>query len=163
MNVDIVNIYTYTNRKGPGKKNAAFTYILETETSKGPATLSKTEYLELATENQTELKAITSAVKRLKKPCLINIYTDSFYVAAGYEQKRLEKWIENDWKNAKGKPVANMEEWQEMAKILGIHQFQFFVGLKHSYYSWMKSETEKREKERESCMNDLENSTQQQK
>lgn len=161
--MDIVNIYTCTSAKGPSKKRVAFTYILEKETEKGPATLTKTEVLELATENQAELKALSAALRRLKKPCMLNIFTDSVYVSAGYEQKRLEKWIENDWKNAKGKPVANMEEWKELADLLGRHTFQFFTGMKHSYYSWMQIETEKREKEKESCTNVLESSTRQMK
>lgn len=150
----IVNIYTCTSAKGPGKKSVAYTYILEVETNKGPATLTKTEVLELATENQAELKALSAALRRIKKPCMLNIFTNSVYVSAGYEQKRLEKWIENDWKNAKGKPVANMEEWKELADLLGRHTFQFFTGMKHSYYSWMKAETEKREKEQKTCTKD---------
>ena len=161
--MDIVNIYTCTSAKGPSKKRVAFTYILEVETEKGPATLTKTEVLELATENQAELKALSAALRRLKKPCMLNIYTNSVYVSAGYEQKRLEKWIENDWKNAKGKPVANMEEWKELADLLGRHTFQFFTGMKHTYASWMETETIKREKEKESCTNVLESSTRQMK
>lgn len=161
--MDIVNIYTWTSAKGPSKKRVAFTFILEMETEKGPATLTKTDVLELPTENQAELKALSSALQRLKRPCMLNIYTNSVYISAGYEQDRLKKWIENDWKNAKGKPVANMEEWKELAELLGRHKFQFFTGMKHSYASWMQIETQKREKEKESCTNVLENSTRQMK
>ena len=142
--MDIVNIYTYTGATGPRRQNAAFTYVIETDTVKGPATLSKTEYEEDITENQAELRVLLAALHRLRRPCMVNIYTDSWYVAAGYEKKWGERWKENGWKNAKGEPAANREEWQEMAELLGTHVFQFFVGVKHSYYAWMQAETQKR-------------------
>lgn len=140
-----VNIYLYTTIKGPKKHSGVFVCILETETQRGPATLTTIKELEEATENQAELKALLTALKRVKKPCTLSIYTDSNYVAAGYECNRVEKWKESGWINAKGKPVANKEEWQEVAELLNAHEFQFIV-KQHSYYSWMKSEAEKKQR-----------------
>lgn len=146
--MDEVKIYTYTNIKGPGKRSGAFTYILETETSKGPATLNKTELIE-ASENLAELTALFRALQRLTKSCILTIYTDSQYVAAGYTQKRIENWIKTGWLTAKGTPVANKEEWQKTAELLGRHMVSFVVGEWHSYKGWLARETEKKTKERE--------------
>lgn len=139
--MDEVNIYTYTNIKGPGKRSGAFTYLLETETLKGPATLSKTEHLE-ATENLAELTALLKALQRLNKTCFLTIYTDSQYVAAGYTQNRIENWIKSGWMTAKGTPVANKEEWQKIAELLVRHAVSFVVGEWHSYKAWLVAETE---------------------
>lgn len=147
--MDEVYIYTYTNIKGPGKRSGAFTYILETETSKGPATLSKTEQIE-ASENLAQLTALLKALQRLTKPCILTIYTDSQYVAAGYTQKRIENWIKTGWLTAKGTPVANRDEWQKTAELLVRHTVSFVVGEWHSYKGWLVTETEKKIHEGES-------------
>ncbi len=142
--MDEVKIYTYTNIKGPGKRSGAFTYLLETETSKGLATLNKTEFLESATENRAELTALIKALQRLTKPCILTIHTDSPYVAAGYTQNRIKNWIKTGWTNAKGEPVANKEEWQKIAELLGRHMVSFVVREWHSYKAWLVAETEKK-------------------
>ncbi len=147
--MDEVNIYTYTTIKGPGKKSGAFIYILETETAKGPATLTKAELIADVTENQAELRALIKALKRLNKLCNLNIYTDSAYLAAAFNQGWLENWIKNDWRNSRGEPVANMSEWQEMLNLLGRNTFEFHVKKEHSYYKWMRAEAEKMVKEKE--------------
>ncbi len=141
--MDEVNIYTYTNIKGPGKKSGAFIYILETETVKGPVTLTKAELIKDATEHQAELKVLIEALKRLNRLCNLSIYTDSAYLAAAFNQGWLENWIKNDWKNSKGDPVANMSEWQETLNLLGLNTFEFHVKKEHSYYKWMRAEAEK--------------------
>lgn len=137
-----VNIYIYTTIRSPRKCNGAYTYVLETYTSKGPATCTKTEHLHAKTAHQSELCALAAAVKRLYKHCTITIYTDSGFLAAGAE-KWMSRWRENGWKNAKGNTVANAEEWKDVACLLNEHEFTFIVGVNHTYYDWMKKEAEK--------------------
>ena len=140
-----VNIYIYTTVKSPRKKQGAYTYILEAATSKGDATRSATEQLENVTAHRAELIALAAAIKRICKHCDLTIYTDSVYVPSCVE-KWLDKWQQEDWTNAKGHPVANMEEWKDLACLLNEHSYRFVVGEKHSYYEWMKSESERAEK-----------------
>lgn len=146
--MDEVNIYLYTTIKGPGKKPGALIYILELKTYKGPVTLTKAEPLEDATAHQAELKALIEALKHLNRQCNLSIYTDSDYLAAAFKQGWLENWIKNGWKNSKGEPVANMSEWQETLNLLGLNTFEFHVKKEHSYYRWMRMETEKMVKEK---------------
>lgn len=144
--MDRVNLYTYTTVKGPGKRSGAYTYILEYITGKGPATLTKTGMLEDVTENQTHLKILREALERIQKPCEIEIYTDSKYLQQGAKEW-LPRWQRAGWVNAKGKPVANREEWEQVAELLGRHLVSFQVGVGHSYRGWLQTETEKRERE----------------
>jgi len=160
--MDKVNIFTYTTVRGPGTKDGSFTYILEYITDKGPATLTKHGTLEKVTEKQAELQTVLEAIGRLRKQCEITIYTESNYLKRGAEDW-LPGWISAEWKNTRGKPVANSEEWQQMAKKLGEHAISFEVGKKHSYYAWLHTETEKKEQERKACTTNLENLTQHQK
>ncbi|MCM1264482.1 MAG: hypothetical protein NC313_17355 [Butyrivibrio sp.] len=138
-----VNIYVYTTVKGPKKRPGAYAYLLEAETSRGPAKLSDTGYLEAATEHQAELVALGAALKRMYKRSSLKIYTDSVHVAAGAEKWMLNIWRKNGWKNAKGETVANRQEWEELAAMLDEHRYQFIVGQKHKYYEWLKSEAGK--------------------
>lgn len=144
--MDRVNLYTYTTVKGPGKRSGSYTYILEYITGKGPATLTKPGRLEDVTENQAHLKILREALERIQRPCEIEIYTDSKYLQQGAKEW-LPRWKRAGWVNAKGKPVANREEWEKVAELLGRHLVFFQVGVGHSYRGWLQTETEKRERE----------------
>ncbi|MCM1387832.1 MAG: hypothetical protein NC231_10920 [Bacillus sp. (in: Bacteria)] len=140
-----VNVYIYTTIKSPRKRQGAYTYLLESETSKGTATRSATEFLENVTAHQAELMALTAALKRICKHCDLTIYTDSVYVPSCVG-KWLDKWQQDNWINAKGQPVANMEEWQDLACLLNEHSYHFVLGENHSYHEWLKAESERAEK-----------------
>lgn len=157
-----MNIYTYTDIKGLKKKDGVARYILEVETSKGTATAGDKIQLEQCTENQAELTALLAAVRRLRGECEIHIFTDSSFVAAGWTVGWIEGWKAKDWKTKKGEPVAFCEMWQEIDQILSSHPVEIHLKERHSYSGWFEFET-KREKEKQSCTKDSENSTQQKK
>jgi ribonuclease HI len=76
------------------------------------------------TNNRAELHAICQAIIRIKNAYtfdLINIYTDS-----EYSQKSLTVWIagwkNNNWKNAKKKPVENQDIIKRIDKYLQRYQ-----------------------------------------
>lgn len=140
-----VGIYIYTTVKSPQKRCGAYAYVLEVATAKGPATCTGTELLEGATPHQAELLALAAAIKRLYKKCALKIYMDSAYVAAGAE-KWMDVWKKNGWNNARGQQVSNLEEWKELDCLLDVHEFQFVVGKEHPYYQWLRSESEKAER-----------------
>lgn len=62
------------------------------------------------TNNQMELMAVIEGLKALKKPCEIDLYTDSKYVLDGYT-KWLDGWKARGWKKSDKKPVLNKEYW----------------------------------------------------
>lgn len=109
-----VNIYIYTTIRGPQKQDGAYIYVLETMTSKGPATCSKAGTMNKVTKNQACLFALSAAIKRIFRQCELIIHVDSVFVASCAE-KWLADWRKNDWKNAKGQQVANAEAWKEIA------------------------------------------------
>lgn len=152
--MDRVHIYTYTDIRGPRKRAGYYIYLLEQQTGKGPATLHKIEKVMVPeTENRIQLLAVIKALRRLWKNCDLVIHTHSEYVAAGFNKGWLQTWMENDWKNKKGEPVANRPEWEEMAELLNAHEFEFHAG-RHAYSEWMEREIRK---EREACLTDSEN------
>ena len=135
-----VNIYTYSGIKGMKRKNGIVRYILEAETEKGNATAGDKVKLEEVTGNQAELEALLLAVRRLKKPSEVHIYTESNYVAAGWTQGWIKNWQQNHWKTAKGEPVAFEEIWRELEQRLILHHVEFHVKEPHSFRTWFESE-----------------------
>ena len=141
-----VNIYTYTkiNLK---KKTGVIGYILEKQTEKGPATLSKLEIVSDMTNNRAELTVLLKALSRLNKPCRLAIYTESNYVASAYIMRRIDRWKQNGWLNAKDRVVANCKEWSMLDDCLKKHAFYFCVRQEHEYRDWLRAEVDRKIKE----------------
>lgn len=72
------------------------------------------------TNNQMELMAAIYALKALKEPCSVDLYTDSVYVRNGISTW-LEGWKKNNWRTASKSPVKNMELWQALEDICSHH------------------------------------------
>lgn len=71
------------------------------------------------TNQRAELGAMILALKfafgwmsHMDECCVILIYTDSMYVKKGLEEWSAT-WQQNGWKNNKGQPVANQDQWQD--------------------------------------------------
>lgn len=73
------------------------------------------------TNGRAELLAIVQAVRAIKKPATIVVYTDSQYIANSYSLW-LDGWIERGWRKSDKKPVAHIDLWQELAELRGIHK-----------------------------------------
>lgn len=65
------------------------------------------------TNNRMELTAAIEALKALKRPCTVDLYTDSVYVRSGITEW-LANWIRNGWRTAAKKPVKNADLWQAL-------------------------------------------------
>jgi ribonuclease HI len=72
------------------------------------------------TNNQMELQAAIEALKALKEPCSIELYTDSQYLRQGITQW-IHNWKRNGWKTADKKPVKNQALWEELDALVKIH------------------------------------------
>ena len=71
----------------------------------------------LTTNNRMELTAAIRALEALKKPCRVELHTDSQYVRDGIT-KWIFGWQKNGWRTADRKPVKNAELWQELLEWL---------------------------------------------
>ncbi|WP_239025164.1 ribonuclease HI [Rhodoligotrophos defluvii] len=72
------------------------------------------------TNNRMELTAAIEGLSALKRPCAVDLYTDSNYVRDGI-MKWIHRWRANGWRTADGKPVKNAELWQRLADALARH------------------------------------------
>jgi len=83
------------------------------------------------TNNRMELMAAIEALKALKKPCRVQLYTDSNYVRDGIT-KWIHGWRRNGWKTSDRKPVKNAELWQALLDACSPHRVDWHWVKGHS-------------------------------
>jgi ribonuclease HI len=75
----------------------------------------------LTTNNRMELTAAIQALEVLKRPCIVELYTDSQYVRQGITAW-MQNWKARGWRTADGKPVKNEELWRRLDVARNGHQ-----------------------------------------
>ena len=86
-----------------------------------------------STNNRMELTAAIEGLKAVKKPCIIDLHTDSKYVQQAFTQGWLENWQRTGWKNKKQEPVANQDLWKNLLKLTQVHKV---------YWHWVKGHSD---------------------
>ena len=76
------------------------------------------------TNNRMELMAAISALEALKRPCLVDLYTDSQYLRQGI-MSWIRRWKRNGWRTAEKMPVKNAELWQRLDAAIAPHRVQW--------------------------------------
>ena len=76
------------------------------------------------TNNKMELTAAIMALKEIKEPCEIILYTDTKYVLQGIEEW-IHNWKKRGWKGANKKPVKNIELWKELDELRDEHNIKW--------------------------------------
>lgn len=76
------------------------------------------------TNNRMELMAAIAALESLKRPCSIDISTDSQYVRQGITQW-LVNWKRNNWRTAAKEPVKNKDLWQRLDAACQPHEIRW--------------------------------------
>ena len=114
-----VTIYTdgaCSGNPGPGGWGAILLYGDKKKELKGgePGT----------TNNRMELMAAIQALEALKRPCKVELHTDSQYVRNGIREW-IHAWKARGWKTADKKPVKNAELWQRLETALGRHEIEW--------------------------------------
>ena len=84
------------------------------------------------TNNIMELTAVIEALRLVKYPCKIQIYSDSAYVVNAFLQGWIYNWIKKGWKTADGNPVKNKELWEELYSFTKTHEIKFIKVKGHS-------------------------------
>jgi ribonuclease HI len=77
-----------------------------------------------STNNRMELMAAIEALNALKKPCRVQLWTDSNYVRDGIT-RWIHGWRRNGWKTADRKPVKNAELWQALLDAAEPHRIEW--------------------------------------
>jgi ribonuclease HI len=84
------------------------------------------------TNNIMEITAVLEALKLLKEPCKVKVYSDSAYVVNAFNQGWIKNWQKNNWKTASKDPVKNKELWEELYELTEVHDVEFIKVKGHS-------------------------------
>lgn len=87
---------------------------------------------EETTNNRMEVRAVIEGLKLLKYPCEVEVYSDSAYTVNAYVNGWIDGWRNNSWKKADGKPVLNVDLWEELYALTSIHKVTFHKVAGHA-------------------------------
>lgn len=108
---------------GPGGWGALLAWGDEEKTLRGAEALT--------TNNRMELLAAIEALSSLKRPCVVDLYTDSEYLRRGITEW-LANWKRNGWKTSARKPVKNVDLWQRLEEAVARHEIHWHWVKGHS-------------------------------
>ena len=79
----------------------------------------------MTTNNRMELIGAIRALEALREPCEVTLTSDSKYLTDAINKGWLESWKAKGWRKADRSPVLNVELWQKIDELLGIHKVKF--------------------------------------
>lgn len=83
------------------------------------------------TNNRMELMAAIQALETLKKPCSVQLNTDSKYVLQGITEWMVN-WKKRGWKTAAKTPVKNEDLWRRLDAAIQRHTVKWIWVKGHS-------------------------------
>lgn len=86
---------------------------------------------EYTTNNRMELTAAIKGLEALKRPCAVDLYTDSQYLRQGMTEW-LVAWKAKGWKTASKGLVKNADLWQELDALAQVHDIKWHWVRGHS-------------------------------
>ncbi|MFS0709318.1 MULTISPECIES: ribonuclease HI [Brevundimonas] len=78
----------------------------------------------LTTNNRMEMMAAIMALEALKRPCRVDLHTDSKYVMQGVTEW-MRGWKARGWKTADKKPVKNEDLWRRLDEARNRHEVKW--------------------------------------
>ena len=64
-------------------------------------------------------------LEALIKPCDVELYSDSQYLVKAFNDRWINGWLKNNWKNSKKEPVKNKDLWERLLKAKEPHNVTF--------------------------------------
>lgn len=120
-----VTVYTdgaSRGNPGPGGYGAVLLY---TDPSGQQHTKEFSQGYKSTTNNRMELLGVIVALEALKRPCQVELYSDSKYVVDAFNQKWVSGWIRKGWKTASKEPVKNVDLWKRLLAAMEDHEVSF--------------------------------------
>lgn len=84
------------------------------------------------TNNRMEVLAVIEGLKKLKYPCIVDVYSDSAYTVNAFLNGWVYAWKKNGWKKADNKPVSNVDLWEELYALTKTHEVTFHKVAGHA-------------------------------
>lgn len=84
------------------------------------------------TNNKMELLAAIKGLEALKEPCKVSLYSDSAYLCNAINEGWLDYWKTHNWRTKSKEDVKNVEFWEKLVELMGIHDLTFIKVKGHA-------------------------------
>lgn len=122
-----VKVIVYTDgaaRGNPGR--GGYGAVLNYTAPSGKQhTLELSRGYERTTNNRMELMGAIVALEALRRPCEVELHSDSQYVCNAFNKHWIDGWQKRGWKTAAKKPVKNIDLWKRLLAAKEPHQVRF--------------------------------------
>ncbi len=124
---DLMHVVAYTDgssrgNPGPGGYGAVLKYV-------APDGVEHRRELcagyRRTTNNRMELMGAIVALEALKRPCSVELHSDSQYVVNAFNKHWVDGWQRKGWKTSNKQPVKNIELWQRLLEAKKPHTVQW--------------------------------------
>ncbi|HEY7347729.1 MAG TPA: ribonuclease HI [Ktedonobacterales bacterium] len=93
----------------------------------------------LTTNARMEMMAVIKALKKLREPSIVRLYTDSKMIVNAIEEGQAKRWRDQGWKLNGHDSVADADLWERILDLCAQHQITFF---------WVKGHAGNKENQR---------------
>lgn len=91
------------------------------------------------TNNRMELLGVLCGLETLKRPCALQIVSDSQYVVEAMQKSWPQRWRDRGWRTSTKSRAANVDLWVRMLAAAELHTVE---------WKWVKGHSGNRENER---------------
>jgi len=79
----------------------------------------------LTTNNRMEIMAAIAALKTLRIPCEVDLYSDSQYLVNAMMKSWVRRWRAQGWMRTRTEPAKNPDLWEQLLQLCARHQVRF--------------------------------------
>lgn len=90
----------------------------------------------VTTNNRMELSAAIAGLSALKEPCEVDLYSDSQYLVNAFLEGWVVSWQMKNFKRGTKDEVKNIDLWEELLRLTGIHTVHFFWVKGHDGHAY---------------------------
>ena len=77
------------------------------------------------TNNRMELMAVIAGLEALKRPCEVEVHSDSKYIVDAFNQHWIDSWLKKGWKRSGNEKVKNVDLWKRLLAAKEAHRVSF--------------------------------------
>ena len=119
MDVTIFSDGASRGNPGPGGYGTVLVYV---DPNGAEHRLELSGGYRLTTNNRMELLGAIAGLEALKRPCKVELHSDSQYVVNAFNQNWIRGWQARGWKTASKQPVKNVDLWERLLRALEPHE-----------------------------------------
>lgn len=118
-------VFIYTDGAARGNPDGPGGYGVVLQYTDAAGELHEREFSQgyvKTTNNRMELMAAIIGLEALKRPCEVELYSDSQYLIKAFNEHWLDGWIKKNWMRNKTDPVKNVDLWKRLLAAAGPHR-----------------------------------------